>query len=275
MMQMPLCRAKLSLLQLAKFQKNFVEVELLRQFEDKTYLITGASSGIGRATAVNLASAGSNIVGMARDRVRLDATISALPGDGHEGIAGDAADEQIVAAMVKIGRARGGFDGAVLAAGTHAMMPLMMAGNASFDEMYRTNVLTAVNGLKIMNKGANKAGAAVVLLSSVAAERGSVGFVAYAAAKAALIGIAKTAAIEMAPRKIRVNTIIAGVVDTPLSEKWMGQLSDAQRAEVEASHLLGIGKPENIVDAITFLISDGARWVTGAELLVDGGLSVR
>ena len=100
----------------------------MRQFEGKTYLITGASSGIGQAAAVHLASAGSNIVGMARDRVRLDAVISALPGDGHEGIAGDAADEQVVAVVVKIGRARGGFAGGLECGASEGGLPCGAGG---------------------------------------------------------------------------------------------------------------------------------------------------
>ena len=244
-------------------------------FKDKTFLITGASSGIGLALAVRLAAAGATVVGLARDEARLKAALAELPGSGHKAIAADAADEDVVKILITAGREAGGFDGALLAAGSHAIVPLALSGIEQFDAMYRSNVLSAANGIRAMAKAANKTGAGIVLLSSVSAGRGSPGFAAYSAAKAALQGLAKSAAAELAPRRIRVNTIVAGVIDTPLSQKWMAQVSEAQRAEIAQHHLLGLGTPDAVADAAMFLISDRAAWITGAELAVDGGLSVR
>lgn len=244
-------------------------------FKDKCFLITGASSGIGLALAEKLAAAGATVVSLARDQARLDDALTKLPGSGHKAIAADAADEAVVKTLIAAGRDAGGFDGALLAAGSHAIVPLALSGTEQFEAMYRSNVLSAANGIRAMAKAANKAGASIVLLSSVSAHRGSPGFAAYSAAKAALQGLAKSAAAELAPRRIRVNTIVAGVIDTPLSRKWMAQVSEAQRAEIAQHHLLGLGTPDAVADAAMFLISDRAAWITGAELAVDGGLSVR
>lgn len=244
-------------------------------FNGKTYLITGASSGIGKATALLLAEAGARIVAVSRNSDRLAELEACLPGNGHQTVAADAADEATVKTLIEMGREVGGFNGALLAAGAHAMAPLVLGSNAGFEDMYRSNVLTATNGMKAMSKTASKSGAGIVLLASTAAIQGSAGFGAYAAAKSALLGLCKTAAVELAPRKIRVNALVVGVVDTPLSEKWMAQISDAQRQHIAERHLLGIGTPEAVAKAAAFLMSDDANWITGAQLAVDGGLSVR
>ena len=243
-------------------------------FKGKNFIITGASSGIGETAAVLLASAGANIIALARDKNRLTAVTEALPGHGHQAIASDAADEETVGELVKAGRSVGGIDGALLAAGAHTMMPLSLSGNNAFEEMHRLNVLTAINGIKAVTKTARKEGAAIVMISSISAIRGSPGFVAYAAAKAALLGLARSAAVELAPKKIRVNTVLAGVVNTPLSETWLGRVSGTQRQQIMDKHLLGEGRPQFVAEAALFLMSDKAYWITGTELAVDGGLSI-
>ena len=85
----------------------------------------------------------------------------------------------------------------------------------------------------------------------------------------------KVAAVELVSKKIRVNTIAAGVVETPMSDTWLSKLTEEQRNEVNKSHLLGIGKPKDIVGPILFLLSNESNWITGTTLVVDGGLSVR
>ena len=103
--------------------------------------------------------------------------------------------------------------------------------------------------------------------------RGEAATVAYAAAKGALLAAARCLAKELARRKVRVNTLIPGVVRTPQSEAFLSQLSEEQRAQIERSHPLGLGEPEDVAALAAFLLSDEARWITGASFAIDGGLT--
>lgn len=118
-------------------------------------------------------------------------------------------------------------------------------------------------------------GASVVLMGSVAALRGGSGTIAYAAAKGAMIAAAKSLALELAPKKVRVNVISPGVVRTPQSEAFLSGLSPEQRGTIEREHPLGLGLPEDVAGVAEFLLSEDARWITGTNLVVDGGLSLQ
>lgn len=247
----------------------------MRRFEGRTFLVVGASSGIGRATAERLASEGGRVVGVARTSETLQAAIAALPGEGHQAIAADAVDYAALAPVIAAGKAAGGFSGAALCAGVNALRPLALLDEAGLRTILDVNVVSTLNATRAFTKAAAKSGGSVVWLSSVATERGSAGFIAYAAAKGALNGALKSVAAEVAGRNIRVNAVAAGVVQTPMADGWMAKLSEDQRRAVESGHLFGLGRPEDVAGAIAFLLSDDSRWMTGATMTVDGGLSVR
>jgi NAD(P)-dependent dehydrogenase (short-subunit alcohol dehydrogenase family) len=244
------------------------------RFEGRTFLVTGASSGIGLASARVLAAGGARLVCTARDQLKLEQAVSQLPGEGHLSLPFDAANENEVAAAGKTLRAAGRqLNGAVLCAGRHALRPLALSNAATFHESFASNTVSALLCTRMAVGLAPKIGASFVWLSSAAALIGNSGESAYAASKAALLAACRSVATELASRKIRVNAVAAGVVETPMSEKWLNLLSPAQLEAIRTRHLLGFGTPEDVAAAIAFLISDDARWITGTCLTIDGGLT--
>lgn len=247
----------------------------MKRFEGKLVLVVGVASGIGLATAKRLSREGAKIVGVGRDNERLQNALVTLEGSGHHGIVADVAVEEQMKPIVKYGKEQGGYSGAVCCAGLHEVRPLSLLKPDNLIASFIGNTIPAINCAKSIAKATHQEGAGVVWMSSVAAIRGTAGFTAYSCAKGALISAAKVAAVELSKKKIRVNVVTAGVVETPMSEGWLGLLSQEQRDEVDKTHLLGIGKPEDVADAIAFLVSSDSRWITGSSVVVDGGLSVR
>ena len=130
---------------------------------------------------------------------------------------------------------------------------------------------------KAMSGKKNYAGerGSIIFISSVMAHAGSAGAIAYSMSKAALEGIARPLALELAARRIRVNCIAPGFVRTPLLDETSKQWDDASRKAVEDLHPLGFGDPEDVANAVAFLVADTGRWITGSTLVVDGGYLAR
>jgi NAD(P)-dependent dehydrogenase (short-subunit alcohol dehydrogenase family) len=244
----------------------------------RTLLVTGASSGIGRAVASMAASCGARIVAAGRSLERLDATLAQLAGSGHAAEVAPFESADQVADWCKSTAARaGGLDGIFHGAGVEVIRPLRMLKNAQVAEAFAGSTFAAFG---LCRAAASKdvmreAGGAVVLMSSVAGLRGTAGMTAYGAAKAAIDGLVRGAACELSPRRIRVNSLAAGGVRTEMHDRLATRLDAAGVAEYEGRHLLGFGSPDDVAGTAVFLLSDLGRWVTGATWVVDGGYSVR
>lgn len=237
----------------------------------KTILVTGASSGIGQATAVECAQMGAEVVITGRDTERLQATAD-LVGTPKALIAADLTNqedvERLVAALPLL-------DGAVLCAGNSTTLPLQFGSREKFDEMFNVNFFAPVELLRLMyKKKVLQKGASVVLIASIGGTHSFMpGNGVYGASKAALNSLMKYAAREYASRKIRVNSICPGMVDTPLIHR--GTITEEQLAEDAKRYPLGrYGKPDDIANGVVYLLSDASSWLTGHDLVIDGGFSI-
>ena len=237
----------------------------------KTILVTGASSGIGQATAVECAQMGAEVVITGRDTKRLQATAD-LVGTPKTLIAADLTNQEDVEHLVA---ALPPLDGAVLCAGNSTTLPLQFGSREKFDEMFNVNFFAPVELLRLMyKKKVLQKGASVVLIASIGGtHRFMPGNGVYGASKAALNSLMKYAAREYASRKIRVNSICPGMVDTPLIHR--GTITEEQLAEDAKRYPLGrYGKPDDIANGVVYLLSDASSWLTGHDLVIDGGFSI-
>lgn len=247
-----------------------------RRFDGKVVVVTGGSSGIGRAVSRRLAAEGARVVLLARREDALNESIGMLEGTGHAAHAVDCADE---AAMTKVAtqlkQAGTTVDALVMAAGAHLLRPLLLSTAKHLAQQYEANVVTTHVTARAFTPLMNRSGSSMTAVSSVASLRSAPGAGAYGAAKASLNALVQTMAVELASRKIRVNGIVAGVVKTQMSDELMAGMTDAQREALAAAHPLGIGTVDDVTGPIAFLASGDARWMTGSLLVVDGGLSTR
>jgi len=244
----------------------------------KCILITGASSGIGRATAQLMAHRGARIVGLARDANRLEETRASLAGSNHLVRSVDLEDAAAIGPLVQdLVQETAPLAAIVHAAGVQHARPLRMSRPDDFLAHYRVNALAGAMLLAAVSKRgiAAEGGCSVVLVGSVMSELGAAGLSAYCSSKGALLGLVRAAALELAAARIRVNAVLPGVVDTEMSRHHRATLGAEHVKQIEQMHPLGIGQAEDVAQAIAFLASDAARWITGTCLTVDGGYSAQ
>lgn len=241
---------------------------------DTYTLLTGATSGIGLDLAKRLSS-DRNLILVGRDEAKLDETIRQI--DKSYKVRKlvcdlDADRRQLALQLVEfIQDCDLQINALVHCAGTSKVMPLRQADSASIDTIFNVNILSVMELirplLKKENKGALKN---IVFISSLASIRGEKGNAVYAASKGALNALAVSLAKELAP-KVRVNSISPGTVETPMTQAFL-------ESEAGAAHLqtypLGVGHCEDITNLVCFLLSDESHWITGQNIVIDGGRSI-
>lgn len=242
--------------------------------EGKTILVTGASSGIGRATAVECARMGATVVLTARDEERLKETLALMGNEGkpHLILTADLTKEQDLTALVE-NMPR--LDGCVSNAGVGITLPLQFVSLEKMEQLYRVNCFAPVVLVKelIKKKKLNK-GASVVFTSSIAGLTNILPANAmYGSSKSALNAFVKYMALEFAGKQIRFNSIHPGCIETPLIQNSMMSEEDRMR-DVEKYPMKRYGQPEEVARPMVFLLSDAASYITGANLVVDGGRSL-
>ena len=239
----------------------------------RTILITGASSGLGRAAAIAVAACGGRVIACGRDSARLDETLASLAGEGHRAVAASLDDADQAAALVSEAAAEvGGLDGVFHSAGAELVLPMRLVKQKHLDQVLGAALDGALGIARAASKSdVMKPGASIVFMSSASAHRGRPGMVAYSAAKAAVEGLTRSLACELAAKTVRVNAIAGGGIETEMHARLTRTLSQDAVDAYAAQHLLGFGRPQDVADAVVFLLSPAARWITGTTVAVDGG----
>lgn len=243
----------------------------------RTYLVSGASSGLGRAIARIIAEQGAKVIVHGRDEARIDETLAMLPGSGHRGTAFDLSNyEEIPTWVSGLVRDSGVLSGIVHSAGLLTVAPLKVLSRKILQPMMDVNVHAAIALAKALRVPANRTPeASIVFLSSVIAFVGNPGQVAYSATKGALVALSKSMAVELAREGIRVNCVAPGAVQTEMVYKYSRTVPKDQLENLEARHPLGFGQPEDVGYAVAYLLGKTGRWITGSTLIVDGGYSAQ
>jgi len=240
--------------------------------EGKTILVTGASSGIGRTIAFECSKMGATIVITGRNEKRLKETFSSLLGQNNLMFIAD-----ITMHQTELIESLPTLDGLVNSAGIIGIQPFNFILEEEIKKMFEVNFFSPVLLTKqIFNKKLLKKNSSIVFISSLAGNViVSKGNAAYSASKSALTSIAKTMALELASKKIRVNSILPGMVKTEMMESFLQSLTSEQLEADEKKYPLGYGSPEDVALAAIYLLSDASKWVTGSSLIMDGGYSLQ
>ena len=249
----------------------------MSSLNNKNIIITGASSGLGRATAIKLSYEGARVCLIGRNEVRLKETYSLMKKGDHFSLSVDLCDfKEYEFIFNNIFKTFGPLDGLVHFAGINALVPLKVMKLKKIQEILNINLLAFLELTKYFsnNKYFNRLGASIIGASSVMSLRGASALSGYSCSKAALDGAVRSLACELAAKKIRVNSIAPGFVKTPMNDEILKTLSPEAAEKILNAHPLGIGTPEDIASLVTFLLSNGARWITGSTISIDGGFSI-
>ena len=237
----------------------------------KRILITGGSSGIGRQIAIHAAEFGASVTIVARNKSKLEQVIPELAGEGHQHFSVDLTSEPELSEFIKN---TAPFDGIVFNAGIVEYAPVKFITAEKIRKIFDTNFNSSVllSQQLIKNKLVNKKGS-LVFISSISSKIGIAGTALYAASKAAISAYTKVLAAELAPQGTRANSVCPGIIVTPMTEEAKSLTSD-DIDEKEKEYPLGYGKPEDVSALVIYLLSDASKWMTGSDLIIDGGLTL-
>lgn len=241
--------------------------------EGRTILVTGATSGIGKATAIYLSKLGARIIASGRNEERLSDVLGQLEGEDHIGRIFDLADLDAIMPWMKALCAEvGPLNGLAHCAGVQATKPIQAINSAFVMDVLTQNLGAALMLAQAFRlKACHAPGASLVYVSSSAALKTAPGNVVYASSKGGIVSAVKGMGVELVRDGIRVNAVAPAMVDTPMSDQFRTILSEENFKRVVDMHPLGLGRPDDVAAAIAFLLADTSRWITGSILNVDGG----
>ena len=242
----------------------------------KRVIVTGSSSGIGKATAIRLSELGAEVILIARSENKLKETLNLLSGNNNCYYIFDLTNiSEIETLIKKIVLEKGKLDGLVHCAGIADMRPLKMTTyefvhNMMLISFYSFIELSRVYSMKKYNNGGS-----IVTMSSIASKSGDKSKTAYCATKAAIDGAVRPMSMELANRSIRVNSVVAGFIKTDMYGQYLENAGeDAINRVVLNRQFMGLGETNDIANAIAYLISDASKFITGTSWVVDGGYLV-
>lgn len=241
--------------------------------QGKTILVTGASSGIGRAAAIECSRMGARVIVTGRDEERLKETLGQLEGEGHAMIVADLSDDAQLDRLVEQTPV---LDGLVNNAGINDLFPVLFINREELSRMLEINTVAPILLMqRLLRKKKLVKGASVVFTSSISGKYiAAPGNTLYSTSKSAICGFVKNAALELAARQIRVNSVCPGMIETHILDGGMVTKEDLD-VERQQYPLKRFGRPEEVAYGIVYLLSDASGFTTGAELVMDGGFTLQ
>lgn len=243
--------------------------------KDRKIVVTGASSGIGRQTAVTLSRYGAKIALIARREAQLKSALSELTGEGHTYACMDLSNvEEIESGIKQLIDVFGAADGLLYAAGIDISLPLQQFKPEKVRQMFSINYFGFLETVRqLCRKGRFNPGMRIVGMSSIAAKCGDKTHTVYSATKAAMDASVRCLAKELAPKGICINTIAPAMTNTAIFESFYEKHGEAAKEELLKRQYLGIAEPEQIAEAIAFLLSEKSGFMTGSCMAFDGGFT--
>lgn len=247
-------------------------MESLFSLNDKKILVTGASSGIGKGISIDCSKMGASLYITARNKQRLEDTLSLLSGENHHFYVADLSLESNIDSMVKELPI---IDGVVLCAGIIKTMPAKHIKRQAINEIFDINIISSILLVsKLLKFKKIKEGGSIVFISSVSTFNVKIGNSLYSATKGAVNSFTKALALELAKQKIRVNSIQPGFVPSSILSNGTIDKDDYMNYYIER-HPLGLGTPSDIANGCIYLLSDASKWVTGSIFTIDGGYTLQ
>jgi|WetSurMetagenome_2_1015567.scaffolds.fasta_scaffold431283_2 NAD(P)-dependent dehydrogenase (short-subunit alcohol dehydrogenase family) len=248
------------------------------EIKNKVILITGATSGIGKSCAIECSKMGAKLILIGRDIQKLDLLKNEIEGNEHIFIPLDITQyNKLENIIVDANEKLGTISGFIHSAGIEITKPLSMLKIDDYEKIFSINVYSGFELAKIISKKKfiNPEGGSFVFISSLFGLLGKPGVIAYSATKGALISGVKSMALELIPKKIRVNCVLPAVIETEMIKSFFNNISEESKNNILNMHPMGIGTPEDVANACIFLLSDASKWITGTNLIVDGGYSAK
>ncbi|TPG43940.1 SDR family NAD(P)-dependent oxidoreductase [Flavobacterium pectinovorum] len=241
--------------------------------KDKNILVTGASSGIGRQIAITASELGAKLTIIGRNIEKLDETLALLSGDGHKIQVVDLSDSANFTALISESLP---YDGVVFNAGVVEYLPVKFLNESKINSVFATNFdSNVVLSQKLIKSKLLKKGGSLVFVSSISSKLGVPGTAMYTASKAALSAFSKVLASELASQGIRSNSVSPGIIKTAMTDKASDVVSDEELKKAESEYPLGYGEPSDVAGLIMYLLSDISKWMTGSDLIIDGGFTLK
>ena len=238
----------------------------------KRILVTGASAGIGRACAVMVSKLGAHVILVARRKDVLDETFGMMEGRDHQILPFDLSALEKMEELFQQATKDGSLYGLVHAAGLISAGPVHMLSPENIFRIMNLNYCSFVMLMKYFSKRKYCMGGSVVVVSSVSAEVGWAGGTLYSGSKGALSASVRSLALELVSKKIRVNAVVPSNIKTAMYDTLAGDLNTTEGIQkLLEKQPLGLGEVEDVAHAVCFLLSDASRFITGTNLVVDGG----